>query len=100
MNLVAKRDDITPMVNCNKLHDNHQLVYHAGHSTETALLKVHHDIAKTLNNRGMAALVLLDLSAAFDVIDPGMLRNILNILLEQLVLSCNLTYLSDTTISS
>ena len=35
----------------------------------TALLKVHHDIAEALDRKCMVALVLLDLSAAFDVID-------------------------------
>ena len=33
-------------------------------STETAILKVDHDIAEALKNKGMATLVLLDLSAA------------------------------------
>ena len=46
-----------------------QSAYRTGHSTETALLKVHHDIAGALDRKCMAALVLLDLSAAFDIID-------------------------------
>jgi hypothetical protein len=40
--------------------------YHAGHSTETALLRVHHDITFALDKNRCAVLVMLDLSAAFD----------------------------------
>ena len=57
-----------------RLHDNLQSAYRTGHSTETALLKVHHDIAEALDRKCMAALVLLDLSAAFDVIDHKILQ--------------------------
>jgi len=56
------------------LHDNLQSAYRTGHSTETALLGVHHDIAEALDRKCMAALVLLDLSAAFDVIDHKILQ--------------------------
>ena len=57
-----------------RLHDNLQSAYRTGHSTETALLKVHHDIAEALDRKCMAALVLLDLCAAFDVIDHKILQ--------------------------
>jgi hypothetical protein len=57
-----------------KLHDDLQSAYRKDHSTETALLKVHHDIAAALDKKCMAALVLLDLSAAFDVIDHRILQ--------------------------
>ena len=57
----------------NNLHDNLQSAYRACHSTETALLKVQNDIVTALDNKCMAALVLLDLSAAFDVIDHQIL---------------------------
>ena len=56
-----------------KLHDNRQSVYRPVHSTETALLRVHHDIATALDNNSCSILVMLDLSAAFDVIDHGIL---------------------------
>ncbi len=56
-----------------KLHDYLLSAYRKDHSTETALLKVHHDIAAALDKKCMAALVLLDLSAAFDVIDHRIL---------------------------
>jgi hypothetical protein len=56
-----------------KLHDNRQSAYRFFHSTETALLRVHHDIATALDNNSCSILVMLDLSAAFDVIDHGIL---------------------------
>ena len=43
--------------------------YRRGHSTETALLKVHIDIAEARDEGSMTALIILDLSAAFDVND-------------------------------
>ncbi len=46
-----------------------QSAYREDHSTNTTLLKVHHDIVETLDKKGMAALVPPDLSAAFDVTD-------------------------------
>lgn len=57
----------------NALHDRVQSAYRARHSTETALLRVHHDIASALDNNCSAVLVMLDLSAAFDVIDHPIL---------------------------
>ena len=52
-----------------------QSAYRERHSTETALLRVHHDIALALDNNSCAALVMLDLSAAFDVIDHNILHH-------------------------
>ena len=40
-----------------------QSAYKAGHSTETALLKVKTDILSAINNNEAVCLVLLDLSA-------------------------------------
>jgi hypothetical protein len=40
---------------------------------ETALLRVHHDITLALDNNICAVLVMLDLSAAFDIIDHTIL---------------------------
>ena len=55
----------------NNIVENFQYAYKAGHSCETALLRVYNDIVTTIGNgRGNSAiLVLLDLSAAFDTID-------------------------------
>lgn len=57
----------------NKLHDDMQSAYRARHSTETALLRVHQDIAAALDNNSAVVLIMLDLSAAFDVIDHPIL---------------------------
>jgi len=57
----------------NDLNDIYQSAYRRGHSTETALLKVHSEIAEALDEGSMTALIMLDLSAAFDVIDHPIL---------------------------
>jgi hypothetical protein len=57
----------------NSLHDDLQSAHRACHSTETALLRVHHDITLALDNNSCAVLVMLDLSAAFDAIDHPIL---------------------------
>ena len=48
-----------------------QSAYRPGHSTETALLRVHNDLVQHVEQGNCAMLVLLDLSAAFDTIDQG-----------------------------
>ena len=50
-----------------------QSVYRACQSTETALIRVHHDIATALDSNCCAVLAMLDLSAAFDTIDHPVL---------------------------
>ena len=55
------------------LHDVFQSAYRTGHSTETALLRVFNDITEALDQKCMVILVMLDLSAAFDVIDHEIL---------------------------
>ena len=56
-----------------------QSAYRAGHSTETALLKVHNDILLNMDNQRVTLLVLLDLSSAFDTVDHEVLRRRLEI---------------------
>ena len=62
----------------NNLMEEYQSAYRADHSTETALLKVHHDISSALDESHDVALVILDLSAAFDTIDQCQLLSLLN----------------------
>ena len=62
-------------INSHSLHDEVQSAYRAYNSTETALLRVHHDIAYALDSNCCAVLLMLDLSAAFDTIDHQILFN-------------------------
>lgn len=54
-----------------------QSAYRQLHSTETALLRVQSDLLNAVDTDGVAILVLLDLSAAFDTIDHEKLLYIL-----------------------
>ena len=56
-----------------KLLPELQSVYRAYHSTETAVLRVISDILEALDRGDLAALTLLDLSAAFDTVDHTIL---------------------------
>ena len=51
----------------NHLHDPLQSAYKTQHSTETALTKVHNDLLGSIDRHGVAILMILDLSAAFDM---------------------------------
>ena len=53
----------------NNIVDNYQSAYKAGHSCETAVLRVYNDIVATIVRGNGAMLVLLNLSATFDTID-------------------------------
>ena len=57
----------------NALNEILQSAYKTLHSTESALLKVQDDILQALDQKKVAVLVLLDLSAAFDTVDHQVL---------------------------
>ena len=52
-----------------------QSAYRANHSTKTALLKVKTDILNNMDQKRVTFLVLLDLSAAFDLVSCKLLLN-------------------------
>ena len=64
---------LTSHINNNKLDNPHQPAYKPGHSTETALLTIKNEVHLSLARGEPTALVLLDLSAAFDTIDHNIL---------------------------
>ena len=57
----------------NKLIEKFQSAYKPGYSTETALIKVVKDMLNAIDNGNLSLLTLLDLSAAFDIIDHSIL---------------------------
>ena len=69
--VVAKQ--LKSHINNNKLDNPHQSAYKPGHSTKTALLSIKDEVHLSLAHGKAKALVLLDLSAAFDTIDHNML---------------------------
>ena len=52
-----------------QLYPLSQSAYRTGHGKETALLKVHNDILLSIDKKRVTLLVLLDLSAAFDIVN-------------------------------
>ena len=57
----------------NNLNELYQSAYKKNHSTETAMVKVHNDILRALDNESSVIVLLLDLSAAFDTVDHQIL---------------------------
>ena len=57
----------------NNLDEKFQSAYKKLHSTETALLRVHDDILRAVDRGCTVVLLLLELSAAFDTVDHGLL---------------------------
>ena len=69
--VVAKR--LRDNLSSNELWGKTQSAYRAFHSTETALLRVQNDIFSCMDKKKLMALVMLDLSAAFDTTDHNIL---------------------------
>lgn len=74
--LVTKR--FTSHANSLSLFPAEQSAYRPFHSTETAVLTVHNDLVRAVDDRRVSLLVLLDLSAAFDTVDHQILLRVLS----------------------
>ena len=83
----------------NTIVDSFQSAYRAGHSCDTAFLRVYNDIVTTVGKCNGSFLVLLDLSAAFDTIDHDNLLYIFekHVGIGVSALRLILSYLSDRT---
>jgi hypothetical protein len=57
----------------NKLFEEFQSAYTEGRSTETALVRVQNDILMAMEYQEVTALIMLDLSAAFDTVNHSIL---------------------------
>ena len=57
----------------NGIYRVYQSAYRPHHSAETACLRIHSDVAQSIDSRRGLLLVLLDLTAAFDTIDHTIL---------------------------
>lgn len=68
-------NQLSTFVNANLKLEMFQSGFRKYHSTETSLLKVVNDININLDRNWPSVLVLLDLSAAFDIIDHQILLN-------------------------
>ncbi len=64
---------ISSIMNEHNLSDDFQSAYRPKHSIETALLRVENDILLNMDQGNLTALILLDLSAAFDTVDHSIL---------------------------
>src|SRR5664279_358416 len=64
-------------ISTNSLLPVYQSVYRSNHSTETAVAAIFNNIARAIDAGKICALVLLDMSAAFDTVDHTLLLRIL-----------------------
>ena len=85
----------------NNIYEKFQSGFRAAHSTETALLRVQNDLLLATDSGSSAILVLLDLSAAFDTVDHGLLLTRLEqvVGVKGMVLEFFRSYLADRTFS-
>ena len=93
---VVARQIVTHIEMFNLLEIN-QSAYRKFHNTETALLKIYNDILMLADEKKVVALVLLDLSAAFDTIDHNILIKRLDVTfgMRGTVLNLFMSYLSE-----
>ena len=65
---------------CNKycLMPDYQSAYWANYSCETSLLRVTNDMLWAMKHKPVTAMIIMDLSAAFNTVDHSMLLQVLN----------------------
>ena len=82
----------------NNIEDPFQSAYRPSHSVETAIVCIQDDVLRSLDARKHVALILLDLSAAFDTIDHCILLDEFHrIGVRGDALRCMSSYLTDRT---
>ena len=93
---IAENAVISQLLNhCNEYAPlpTNQSSYRQFHSTETALTKVQSDILSTMDRQEVTLLVLLDLSAAFDIVHHETIAPYLRVTLVRLIkLFCGLNH--------
>ena len=62
----------------NNLLPDRQSAYRRFHSTETAIAAVHNDLVRAADSDRVTALILLDLSSAFDTVDHSIMLTVLS----------------------
>ena len=62
----------------NNFLPRYQLAYRENFSCETALVKLMDDILRNMEGQELTALVVIDLSTAFNTVDHGILLDVLN----------------------
>ena len=69
----AMLDQVISVLKANNIIPVHQSAYRQLHSTETALCKIYNDLVINTCHGHASLLILLDLTAAFDTVDHGIL---------------------------
>ena len=64
--------------NCNSLLLDYQSAYHSNYSCETAVVKLVDNILNNMGSKKGTALMAIDLSAAFDMVDHDRLLDVLH----------------------
>uniref|UniRef100_A0A8C6UH90 Reverse transcriptase domain-containing protein n=1 Tax=Neogobius melanostomus TaxID=47308 RepID=A0A8C6UH90_9GOBI len=97
----AVYEQLQSYIDQNTIAEKFQSGFKPCHSTETALLRVFNDLFLTADSGGHSVLVLLDLTAAFDTVDHGILlsRLELSVGLKGTVLKWFDSYLKDRSFS-
>ena len=63
--------------NNNNLLPDYQLAYRQNYSMETSIIKLYNNVLWAMENQQFTAFMAIDLSAAFDIVDHGILLNVL-----------------------